>query len=276
MPKEWQSYWPHISLKTASLRSITFPQGRKEVPKLGRIEMVREAVQGGRRMSLQEIAAYGATAHRDNEPYGWCWAATAFLDGHPKFRRRFHGLFKHVAKSDFAAEFARRFQQDQALLNEEWQTYLANLDYGYDFVRMQLDLSPGEPLPTGGKTVEVAADRGWQSSGIQLEAGRNYRVEATGRFQVGNKPKPWISEAGGVTIRYVNGRPLGMLLGAVRPDGFDSSLNQTPLAEPQAIGRGRTLSPQVSGTLYLRINEAPGELLDNAGNLSVTVTALPN
>ena len=253
-----------------------FPRSKKDVPKLGRIEMVREAIVKGRFLRLSEVANYGDTAHRENEPYGWCWAAAAFLDGHPRYRKRFRRLPQYVAKPDFAAEFARRYRIDDALLNEEWQVYLANLDYGYDFSKAQLDVAKGQPLSSKTATVEVDADRGWQSSGITLEAGRSYRITAEGRFQVANKPKPWISEPGGVTVRYVEGHPLGLLLGAVRSNNFNAAKEDTPLAKPQAIGLETILVPSRSGTLYLRINDAPGELADNAGKLRVTITSLPN
>ncbi len=251
-----------------------FPRNAKEVPRLGRIEMVRQAMAEGRTLSLSDVAAYGDTAHRENEPYGWCWTAAAFLDGHPRYRQRFRELSRSIAKGDFMRQFARRFQQDQAVLAEEWQVYLANLDYGYDFARSRIEWARGEPLPAAGATVEISADRGWQSSGIALEPGRRYAISAAGRFQLAGKPTPWISEPNGVTIRYWNGRPLGLLLCAIRPHDFDAALDQTPLAKPQAVGLGTTLRSPVSGTLYLRINDAPGELADNAGQLSVTVTRL--
>ena len=253
-----------------------FPQNRKEVPKLGRLEMVREAVEAGRAKSLNDIGDYGATAHRENEPYGWCWAATAFLDGHPRYQQRFRKLPSHLSQRNFMQEFDRAYQPDYPLLTEEWQIYLANLDYAYDFARMQLDLKPGKPLTVTPQSIDVAADRGWQSSGIELEAGKKYRLEATGQFQVADKGKPWMSEAGGVTIRYVHGQPLGLLQAAVRPDDFDATKEQSPLASPQPVGLDSVLTPTHSGTLYLRINDAPGELADNSGKLTVRVTRLPD
>lgn len=254
-----------------------FPRSQKEVPKLGRIEMVRESIANGRSLRLADVAAYGDTAHRENEPYGWCWAAAAFLDGHPRYRKRFRGLAKLSTSPDFAQQFQHRFQSDAALLAEEWQVYLANLDYGYDFPRRQLDeIANGQPLPLRGVTIEIAADRGWQSTGFAVERGRLYRVVSNGQFQVAAKPKPWISEADGVTIRYVQGQPIGILLGAVRPDDLDAARAPSPLTQPQVLGGNMTLTPKQSGTLYLRINDAPGELADNAGKLSVSITPLPN
>ena len=57
-----------------------------------------------------------------------------------------------------------------------WQAFVATLDYGYDFDRMAIDFRRGKPL-AGPLTVEIAADRGWQSSGVRLEAGKSYQLD---------------------------------------------------------------------------------------------------
>ena len=263
-------------LENGKLTVNYFPRNRKEVPKLGRLEIVQEAIENGRTKSLGDIAQYGATAHRENEPYAWCWAAAAFLDGHPRYQQRFRELPAYASRQDFMSQFNQAYQSDVALLDEEWQVYLANLDYAYDFARMQLTLEQGAPLTATTESVDVPADRGWQSSGIELEAGKKYRLQASGQFQVANRGKPWISEAGGVTIRYVHGQPLGLLLAVVRPDDLDATHDQTPLASPQPIGLDSVLTPTHSGTLYLRINDAPGELADNSGKLTVRITRVPD
>ena len=41
------------------------------------------------------------------------------------------------------------------------------------------------------------------------------------------------------------------------------------------IGLEATITPEKTGTLYLQINDSPGELLDNRGSLSVTIQAVP-
>ena len=119
-------------------------------------------------------------------------------------------------------------------------------------------------------SVAVAADRGWQNSGVRLEAGQKYRLTASGEYQVANALKGWWCEPGGVTIRYYRGQPLGILLAAVRPDK-PSPDRPSALLKPTVIGLGATLSPSESGRLFLKINDSPGELDDNAGTLEVEV-----
>ncbi|HEY1785179.1 MAG TPA: hypothetical protein VGG30_06495, partial [Pirellulales bacterium] len=98
-----------------------------------------------------------------------------------------------------------------------------------------------------------------------------YRLTATGRYQVADKPRVWWCEPGGVTIDYYHGQPLGVLLAAVRPDEVDSKRG-SPLIKPRVIGLNATLKPTESGTLYLRVNDSAGKLADNAGTLTVVVT----
>jgi hypothetical protein len=97
-----------------------------------------------------------------------------------------------------------------------------------------------------------------------------YRLTASGRYQVAKEPKIWWCEPGGVTIRYYQGRPLGILLAAVRPDQ-PAAGSTSALLKPTVIGLGATLSPPESGTLFLKINDSAGELDDNAGELKVEV-----
>jgi hypothetical protein len=56
----------------------------------------------------------------------------------------------------------------------------------------------------------------------------------------------------------------------VRPDNPPPDAT-TALLRPTVVGLGTTLSPTETGTLFLKINDSPGELDDNAGELKVDV-----
>jgi hypothetical protein len=114
--------------------------------------------------------------------------------------------------------------------------------------------------------VTIAADRGWQSTGWLLKGGQAYRLSANGRFQIADDGKPWPCEAGGVTIDYYDAKPLGVLLGALRP-----AANRGRFGSPMMIGLGATLEPKEDAVLYLRVNDSPGMLNDNRGELNVKV-----
>ncbi|GAG53252.1 unnamed protein product, partial [marine sediment metagenome] len=166
----------------------------------------------------------------------------------------------------------RLIGDDWDSLAEQWQVLIADLEYGYDIPRTAVDFTPGRPLAEAGASVRVAAARGWQNSGLRLEAGVTYRIRASGRYQVADQPQIWWCEPGGVSIRYYKGRPLGMLLAAVRAEPARAG-EPSALIRPIAVGLETSLDPGHSGTLFLRINDSSAELSDNAGTLSVHIRA---
>jgi hypothetical protein len=249
-----------------------FPVDADEVPGWGRVRLVHDAIAAGRRLKFDDVLLYNARAHIEVEPYGWCWAAAAFLDRHPRYRDRFRELRSRVAAADFNGQLRERFASDWPELCEEWQLFAYHLEYGYDLEREAIDFRPGSPLAPGRMSVKVAADRGWQSTGVQLEAGKTYHLRAVGQCQVADDPRPWLSEPAGLTIRYWEGHPLGALLAAIHPEPFDTG-SDSSLLTPLLIGAEATIQPAVTGTLYLRINDSPAELAENAGSVQVSIAA---
>ena len=253
------------------LRLGYLPQSREEVPHWGRIRLIQDAAAEHRALRLKAVIELAPTVQEDVDLYGWCWAVVTLLDRHPRYQERFHQLFQYVQEPDFNKRFHRLFESDWQELCEDWQLMVANIEYGYDVARSAVDFAPGKPLPkSGARTVAIAADHGWQNSGLRLEAGVPYRITATGRYQVAKTTKVWWCEPGGVSIRYYQGRPLGVLLAAVRPDR-PAPGSTSALLRPSVVGLGTTLSPAATGTLFLKINDSAGELDDNAGELKVTV-----
>jgi hypothetical protein len=242
------------------------PARRDEVPMLGRIKLIQEALAANRVLDLPTIMKLSNRKQLGNEAYAWCWAAAKLLDSHPRYRDRFRKLRDHVRDEDFNEIFRRAFADDWPDLEAEWQAYLPTLEHGYDFERMAIDFEPGRPLGAAAKIVTIVADRGWQSSGIRLMEGKTYRITATGRYEIANDGQPWPCEPGGISIEYHDGRPLGMLLGAI-----DGRTGDTTMATPFGIGLGTTTTPKASGTLYLRVNDSAGQLSDNRGKLTVTI-----
>jgi hypothetical protein len=253
------------------------PADRDEVAMLGRIKLVRDAFAAGRPLGLPAVMQIDNRRALENEAYAWSWAACAFLDSHPRYRDRFRALRRHVLKPDFNDFVRREYAADWADLTAEWRSLLATLDHGFDFERMAIEFRSGAPLVTGGRhSVTVRADRGWQSSSVQVEAGQKYRIAARGRYQIAEeetadgKTRSWPCEPGGVTIDYYAGHPLGMLLGAIDARGADE-VTDGSFADPIPIGLGLILQPTSSGTLYLRVNDSGGRLGDNRGTLTVDV-----
>lgn len=247
-----------------------FPRSRDETPLLGRIKIVRDGVAAGRAMTVDDVLNLGPGAHFSNEPYGWCWALAALLDGTPRYRERFRALPRHVREPDLNRRVRDDFAPDWLELADDWHVFIANLQHGHDLARTTIEFAPGEALPAAGGHARVVADRGWQSAKLRVEAGHTYQVRATGRFQIAAEPKPWPCEAGGVSIRYYAGQPLGTLLAVVRPDDRPPGA-PSPFARPEAIGLAAELSPRASGVLYLMLNDSPAERGDNSGAVAVTI-----
>ncbi len=249
-----------------------FPMTKEEVPYWGRIKVIQDEFAAGRGMMLSEIMRYDRAAHLRLEPYAWCWAAVAFLDNHPVYRNRFRQLIGKVSDSTifFTRDFEAQLQDRKRELDEEWQVFVINIDYGYDFVRNMIQYAPGLREPGEGQTVTIAADRGWQSTGLKLEAGKSYRIEAEGRFKIRQRPEVWWCEPGGITLEYAHGHPLGLLMGNIRLDVPQPGVAN--LGTPIAVGQKRRFVAAGEGTLYLKVNERGDGLADNAGQITVKVT----
>jgi hypothetical protein len=248
------------------------PADRHEARRWGRIRLIKDATAQGRSLSLEEVIQYPSHVESETEPYAWCWAAARLLDKHPRYRDRFHQLQRLVRQPDFTERFRQLMGEDWDELCEEWQLFVNSLEYGHDVGRTAIDFTPGQPLPPTGATATIAADRGWQNSGQELRAGTTYRLRATGRYQVADRPQVWWCEPNGVSIRYHKGRALGILLAAVRSA---HKPNGSPVAwRPVVVGLEATLTSEETGTLYLKINDSAAELSDNAGELTVEIQPL--
>ncbi len=187
-------------------------------------------------------------------------------------RQRFRQLPEDVRESgsEFSASFWKLFEADRRQLVEQWQLFVLDVDYGYDFEREAIVYDPPGTALADSREIRVRADRGWQSAGVHVEAGATYILKAAGRYQVAQEPQVWWCEPGGVTIRYYAGRPLGILLAAVS-HASQALTGLTPLAKPDIVGLGAELECREAGTLFLRINDAPAELADNAGEVVVQI-----
>ena len=240
------------------------PASREAVPMWGRIKLVREAHRAGEALDLPAVLALKKRRALSTDEYAWCWALCEFLDSHPRLQGKFRQLSKQVDEQNFNKRFRSDFADEWPELLTEWRAFVATLDYGYDAGRMAMQHRESAGV-TGDESVTIAADRGWQSTGWLLEAGKTYLVTAAGRYQIADDGSPWPCEPGGVTLDYHAGQPLGKLLGAWRT----TANNQ--FSEPFAIGLTAKLKPPEAAVLYLRVNDSPARLSENRGTLDVSI-----
>jgi hypothetical protein len=253
------------------LKLGVMPASREDVPMWGRTKLVRDAVAAQKAWPLEAVLEVDNRRVLGTDDYAWTWALATLLDGHPRYQERFRGLKQFVADPEFTARFRASFADDWRDLHAEWDAYVSTLDYGYDVARMAMTPVSAEPIGKSSKRVSIDASRGWQSTGWMLRGGETYRVTASGRFQIADDGLPWPCEAGGVTIEYHDGKPLGALLGALR----ETDGNTTGFAVPMLIGVGTTLKPDRDATLYMRVNDSPAKLSDNRGELQLRCELAP-
>jgi hypothetical protein len=248
------------------------PANREAVPMWGRTKAVRDAHAANRALGIPAVMKIDNRKVLADESYAWVWALAKWLDTHPRYRDRFRKLKDHVLRDDFNELFRAAYADDWNDLELEWQQFVATLDYGCDTERAAFEFAAERPLPSSGTDVKVAADRGWQSTGYRLEAGRTDELTADGQFVIGREPDgtPWPCEANGITLEYYAGRPLGILLAAVDPGG-DSTERAKAFTEPIEIGTRTKLTAPRSGVLWLRVNDSPSRLAENEGAVRVRV-----
>jgi len=244
------------------------PRDARDVEQLGRIEGIRGLRDAGRAPSLDEVFATPAAQHHALSAYATSWAAVALLALHPRHADR----FARVEQAGLDAALTSRLRAspgwDGAIAGRDFDAFTDDIDYGYDFTRSGIDWSPG-PRLTGPATIEVAADRGWQNSGVSLDKGRRHAIRASGRATVGRASAGLLeSEPDGLSIDWYRGRPLGRLLAAQWVEPEDGS---RPRFAVLAEGAEGAFTAVAAGPLYFKINEAPGQLADNDGRFTVVV-----
>lgn len=252
------------------------PQTREESPGWGRIRIVQDEYKAGRGMTPSAILQYGPNAHLQNAPYGWSWALCWFFDNHPKYQQAFRDLQNNVRNEtlSFSTQFYSNLKEQWPEIKEQWMIFVLEIDYGYELapaIVMHEAKVLGRPEDSSQPLQsQVNAARGWQSTGIELTQGASYEIAATGKFQLKSNDENWESTADGVSIEYHRHHRLGVLMGAVRPQNITED-DVSFLASGEPLGAARSIVSPRSGMLYVRINEAAGELADNYGELNVYV-----
>ncbi len=147
-----------------------------------------------------------------------------------------------------------------------------HLCHGFDLERAATtDCKLPPKTGDGASALQVRADRGWQGTGVMVEKGRTYRVRAEGRCVLATTTKPWTSEPDGVSIRYNEGRPIGRLLGTVRPEPEGGGPRPVGMLDEISLGSASEFTAPRTGTLYLRVNDFWNELADNNGEYGVRI-----
>jgi hypothetical protein len=260
----------------ARFTATPIPLEAGDVEQLGRIEKIRALRAAHACPSLADVFATPPADHHAIDAYATSWAAVAFLTGHPAHAKAFKAGESGPLDGSFTQRLSAAPGWDAARAARDFDAFTDELDYGYDFARSAIDWSAGRPMQAK-QTLKVASDRGWQNSGYRLATGQQCSLHASGRIQVGqasachqaSPPSECLleSEPDGISLEWYRGRPVGRLLAAqwVEKPADGGRPRFVVLAE----GAAGEFTAATDGPLYLKINESPGRLADNAGSLTI-------
>lgn len=246
-----------------------FPKDKGKVKMWGRVKIIKDDIRNQKVRSIPEIVRTTDPAFLNVESYAWSWALLTFGHNHRKFAPLFQQLQKemYLSTDGVTKQFRTSYFANKTELDAAWNLFLHHLDYGYDSSAEWIDRSLAQvPLGDDVVTARVDVTHGWQATGYVIPQNATINIIATGRFEVAEQPKPWISEPQGVTIEYYQRRPLGMLLAVIDDDPSGQGFTR-----PVAIGRAGKLTANRRGPLYLRINERADRMQDNYGHVDVQV-----
>jgi hypothetical protein len=259
--------------RDGKLRLGAFPANRDDVPMWGRIKLIRDAFDANHAWPLERVLAVDNSRVMSTDEYAWTWALAALLDAHPQFQERFRSLRGGVNDPQFTAKVRRLLADDWRDLEDAWQAFVAEVDYGYDVPRMEIAHAETAPVESASRRSRIDVNRGWQSAGWLLRGGESYRVMAAGRYEIVRDGETWPCESGGVSIEYFNGRPVGALLGALR---YVDATHSGPhsFERPMLIGLEATITPQRDAVLYVRVNDSPATVGSNEGEIALRIEHL--
>lgn len=231
--------------------------------------------------ALDSILNPPTSKFADDSQYAYAWALCWFLHNHPDYRQPFTEVQKMRRGDLFRAAFDQNLSALLPAMGIDWLLTVDSLTEGFDPARcfsrrvghpplpFPAESSAAEnatPLP---KSLSIAAESDWQSTGLLLTKGQQLQISASGRFQIGKDSEAWIAEPNGVTLQFYRGRPLGELVAI--------------LVDPQArfasrriaIGSLGTFEVPFDGELWLQLNDSAAQRYDNQGSANVVISVIP-
>lgn len=209
--------------KRKEIKIAQIPKSYDATPGFGRLRQIQEIIKENRAPTLYEILNFEPQDFVDVSTYSWSWALVMFLNNSPKYK----GIAELLPYWSLADEPNRLFVEAVGdrwnELENDWADFIGRIDYNYDFNATSIDDAPATSS-TGdvgnGAIVEIDARRGWQNTGLRLDANSSYKMTCAGRFKfyLSGPDRLFDFEGTGATVQYVNGKPIGRLEAVVVPD----------------------------------------------------------
>ena len=267
------------SMRDGVLKLGVLPSSPEQVSGWGRLRLIDDMLKRRLAPSMSEILAYGNDRTDHEIRYSWSWAACVFFTHHPKYGPILKELYsQRLDYSDsLSFEFKKRLGLEWDDVQMDWNAFVSDLDFGYDFERSMVIRSarPAAKNLNQGEfaRIQLASDRGWQSTGVIVEVGKPLRISCSGgyiiRKTMGGASANWDADPSGITYRYYRGNPLGCVIASVVSKG---ELEQTRRWQTIRIGGENVITTSNLGELFLKINEPSNELWNNAGEVSVEIS----
>ncbi len=267
------------ALQYGVLKLGVIPSSREKVSGWGRLRLIDETLNRGVAPSMSEILAYG-NAREDHEiRYSWSWAATLFFTNHPKYGPILKKLYNNKLdySDSLSLSFKKQLAADWREVQIDWNGFVSDLDFGYDLERSRVvrQLVPASKNNGNGNRaiIQIATDRGWQSTGFMVGAGQPVRIACSGDYVVRKSAdrdqQDWVVGPNGITYRYYRRNPLGCMIASVVSV---EDQEQTKRWEAIRVGGDTVLRSEKAGELYLKVNEPSNGLWDNSGTVSVEIS----
>ena len=119
------------------LRLGYMPRNAEEVPKWGRIKIIRDDFKANRALTLPQIFRYDDTAHLKSRALWLELGSLRVFQNHPRWQKAFADLRGRVSERSvgFSQQFHNELNPDWLAVQREWHLFVADLDYGYDIRR---------------------------------------------------------------------------------------------------------------------------------------------
>ena len=243
-----------------------FPDTPDAVAGFGRIDRIHETIRTGTVPTVKQLLDFSFRQYEDVANYAWSWSFVTLLASNPRYHETFEAMPYLMAVPDANSRFIERLGKEGQYIQRDWSDFAGRINYGENLTLPPIDYTPGKPLQTAASLDMPVNTERWFNSGIRLEAGKTYRLAASGRYRVYDSSRLIPCEPNGVTLRYTDRRPLGQLLAAVAAEKSDDGWQITPVASKAE------LTPENTGPLLLRINVPTGELPRAEGTITVKIS----
>jgi len=280
------------------------PSDPDSINGFGRLARIRSFVRDDRILTLRQIMNFEPADYVSIDTYAWSWALVLFLDNHPRYQEILRNIPWLMLTPDPNLAFETLVGKNWGTLEKDWADFLVSLDYDYQFKTTEIDYTTGTPLDPGTtKKVAVSPRQGWQNSGVYFNQGDSFEIRTSGRIQLACPEQMLPCEANGITLKYYNGHPWGQLLAVIVPDEPPSDFGEFygmelpglkemtanpanaekttdgmevidrsglcdllfPWRDPVTPGTSWKGTADRSGTLFLRVNDSPGNIGNNRG-----------